>query len=326
MSNVIPKDVSEMVLQFMAGILSKKRNGELMEKLLESIPSSSSRVSPLLRAKCLREYQDKEFAKKVIRSHPHRYSNHGQLQFFRLNDVDGIAISFLLDVFSALNEEEATTAQHQRSEQSFTVNRLEIFNSSPTLSGIKRLCESLAKEHCPITELNIRKVRLTDQCVDCISGLVCSKLTQLRLTRNQITDTGVTSLCDALTHPSCNVTTLYLNGNQITDAGVTSLCDALTHPSCKVTTLDLIGDQISDTGVTSLCDALTHPNCKVTTLDLSVNQITDTGVTSLCEAIQHDNCKLVELHLAGNRGISEGSKQSLKCVVGQRRPGFELKI
>jgi len=424
----------------MAGILSKKRNGELMEKLLESISSSSRSERLLVRATCLSEYQDKEFAKTVVRNHSHHYFDHGQLRFYDLNDVDCIAISFLLDVFSALNEEEATTAQHLRSEQSCTVNRMEISVSSLTLSGIKRLCESLEKEHCPVTELSISYVRLTDEYADCISGLVCSKLTQLRLrgipitdtsatslcdalthpsckvttlyltdnritdtgvtslcdalthpsckvttldlsynqitdtgvtslcdalmhpsckvtildlrvnqiidtgvtslcdalthpsckvttlnlSGNQITDTGVTSLCDALTHPSCKVTTLYLSGNQITDTGVTSLCDALTHPSCKVTTLDLSDNQITDTGVTSLCDALTHPNCKVTTLNLSGNQITDTGVTSLCEAVQHDHCKLVALQLSLNHGIREESKQSLRNLVKQYRPGFKL--
>ena len=354
MRNEIPNDVSEMVLQFMAGILSKKRNGELMEKLLESILSSSSSDSCLLRAKCLSEYQDKEFAKKVIKNHPYHYS---ELSFVNLNDVGCMAISFLLDVFSVLNEEEATTAQHQRSEQSFTVNDLtvHIFAPSLTLGGIKRLCKSLEKQHCPVTTLHIIEVRLTDECVDCINGLVYSSLTRLGMMNNGITDTGVTSLCEALTHPSCKITTLQLPGNQITDTGVTHLFDALTHPSCKVTTLDLTGNQITDTGVTHLFDALTHPSCKVTTLDLTSNQITDTGVTSLCvalthpsckvttlylsdnqithtvvtrlcETVQNDNCKLVELTLTVNYAMSMESKQFLRNLVKQHRPGFELKI
>ena len=378
-SSVIPKDISEMVLQFMAGILSKKKNGELMENLLESISSSYRSDRLLLRAKCLSEYQDKEFAKNVIKNHPHHYSPKGP---WKLNDVDCIAVSFLLDVFSALNEQEATTTQHQRSEQPFTISILRIVNSTLALSGIKRICESLEKEGCSITELIFSTCPLTDECVDYVSRLVCSKLTQLcmrsssitdtgvtrlrdalthpsckvtvlDLSGNQITDTGVTSLCGALTHPSCKVTTLdlshnqitdtgvtslcdatqhpnwkvttlYLGVNQITDSGVTSLCDALTHPSCKVITLNLSDNQITDTGVTSLCDALTQLSCKVTTLYLSGNQITDTGVTSLCEAVQHGNFRLVTLVLGWNRDISEESKQSLRSLVEQHRPGFEL--
>ena len=317
MTNVIPNDVSGMVLQFIAGILSKKKNDELMEKLLESICSMGERLT----AKCLSEYQDKKFAKNFIKNHPHRYS-----WFFQyLNDVDCIAISFLLDVFAALNEDEATTAQHQKTEQSFAVNSLDISFSSLTLSGVKRIVESLEKESCSVTMLMFVGVPLT-KCVDCISGLVCSKLKELCMMLSSITDDDVTSLCDALTHPSCKVTTLDLSSNQITDTGVTSLCDALTHPSCKVTTLNLSYNEITDTGVTSLCDPLKHPSCKVTTLGLSQTQITDTGVTSLCEALQHDNCKLVALHLMFNYRISKKSKQSLRNLVKQHRPGFELQM
>jgi len=308
MRNAISYGVSEMVLQFMAGILSKRGNGELMEKLLENISFSSSRDGILLRAKCLSEYQDKEFAKYVIKNHPRHYSNFGSLCFTNTNDLDGIAISFLLDVFSALNEEKATTVQHQRSEQFFTVNSLAILGSSLTLSGITRLCKSLEKERCSITRLNLFLVRpLPDKSVDRISGL-CSKLTELHISfsfvnMNPDIGTDVTSLCDALKYPSCNVTTLSLRGC-ITDTGVTSLCVALKHPNCKVTTLDISGNGITDTGVTILCDALKHPICKVTTLYISSNGITDTGVTNLCDALKHPNCKVTTLDI-GDNGITD---------------------
>ena len=302
MRNVIPNDVSGMVLQFIAGILSKKKNDELMKNLLESISfsSHSDNLQVLLRAKCLSEYQDKEFAKNVIKNHPHHYSQNGELSFDNLNDVDCIAISFLLDVFTALNEEQATTAQHQRSEQSFTVT-----SSYVTLSGLKRVVESLEKESCSVTILHFIVVPLT-KCVDCISGLVCSKLKELCMVNSRITDDDFASLCDALKHPSCKVTTLNLRANQITDTGVTSLCDALKHPSCKVTTLDLRGNQITDTGVTSLCDALKHPSCKVSTLDLGANQITHTGVTSLCGALKHPSSKVTTLDLSSTQITDTG--------------------
>ena len=392
MRNEIPTgNLSEMVLQFTAGILSKKRDDKLMERLLESIsPSLKSGQPHVLRAKCLSEYQDKEFAVNDIKKHPHHYFNSvkdGRMSFFSLNDVDCIAVSFLLDVTSELNEEEAITAQHERSEHSFNVNGLGFYSSALTLSGIKRICESLEKEHCAITELilfelyqmdetsvarlcealqhpsckvttlNLSDNRITDTGVTRLCKALqhpSCKVTTLVLSTYLITDTGVTRLCEALQHPSCKVTTLYLSGNQITDTGVAKLCEALQHPSCKVTTLNLRRNQITDTGVAKLCEALQHPSCKVTTLnlscnqitdtgvprlcealqhsrckvvtlDLSDNQITDTGVSSLCEALKHSNCKLTSLHLDGN-DISEKSKESLRTLVQQHRPGFELCI
>ena len=55
----------------------------------------------------------------------------------------------------------------------------------------------------------------------------------------RITGIGVASLCEALQHPSCKLTTLDLKGNDITDISAPSLCEALQHPSCKLTTLEL---------------------------------------------------------------------------------------
>ena len=313
MTNVIPRDVSAMVVQFIAGILSKKKNDKLMENLLDSISSLSLHFDRrLLRAKCLSEYQDKEFAKNVIRNHPHYYSQNGELLLDNLNDVDCIAISFLLDIFTALNKEEATTAQHQRSEQPFAVNSLSISNSSLTLSGLKRIVKSLEKESCSVTILTFYSVQLI-KCVDSIRGLGCSKLKELCI-RSSVTDNDIASLSDALTHPSCKVTTLALSCNPITDTGVTSLCDALKHPSCKVATLDLSDNQITDTGVTSLCDALKYPSCKVTSLGLSGNQITDTSVTSLCDALTHPSCKVTTLDLSRNQITATGVTSLRKAV------------
>ncbi|KAL9965346.1 hypothetical protein ACROYT_G029135 [Oculina patagonica] len=355
MRNEIPTEtVSEMVMLFIAGILSKKRDDKLMERLLENISITTKPV--LVRAKLLSEYQDKDFAKNVIINHPQHYS---YMNFTNLNDVDCIAISFLLDVISELNEEEAATAQHERSEQSFNVNSLAIIESALTLSGIKRICKSLKKEHCAVTKLFLLMafnhfsdtviIRLCetlqhpsckvntlylggDQITDTGVARLCEalqhsscKVTALYLGNNQITDTGVTRLCKALQHPSCKVTTLHLSGNQITDTGVASLCEALQHPSCNVTTLYLCGNQITDTGVTRSCKALQRPSCNVTTLDLRDNQITDTGVTSLCKALKHSNCKLTSLCL-WDIPISEESKESLRTLVQQHRPGFELDI
>ena len=81
------RKVSSMVMQFMAGILSKKKGNELMEKLHEVQQQSSKwgRDYHLIREKCLAEYGDKDFAKKIIKKHPSRFN----IDAFRnLTDVD----------------------------------------------------------------------------------------------------------------------------------------------------------------------------------------------------------------------------------------------
>ena len=298
--------VSEMVLQFMAGILSKEKDSELMKTFLRGLlPEDEKRDDDLLllEAKCLYEYQDEVFAKDHYRQYPFRDE---RIDFSNINDVDCIAVSFFLDILSALNDETAAAKHQTSSEQPFVaVNKaLVISGSNLTVSGVKRVCRSLEKDFCDITELSLFSGQITDAGVASLCEALkhpSCKVTTLNLSGNQITKAGAGSLCEALKHPNCKVTTLNLSGNQITDAGVVSLCEALKHPNCKVTTLNLSGNQITNAGVVSLCEALKHPNCKVTTLYLSGNEITDAGVASLCEVLKHKNCKVAILDLSRNQ-------------------------
>ena len=289
--------VSTMVMQFMAGILSKEKDSELMEKLLEQLPTTSGiQNQHLLQAKCLYEYQDKDLAKDYYRQHPVRG---GRICFSGITDVDCFAISFFVDILSALNEEEPSTRQRTLLSGQLpltSVSRLGINNSEMILSeqrsistikeliiqtsmvspyGLTRISASLEKDICPITELILGYCKLNHKCADCFRRLLSKRLSGLVLCGNFITDAGVVSLCEALKEPSCKVTTLGLDDNQITVVGVVSLCEALKEPSCKLTTLTLNGNQITDAGVLSLCEALKEPSCKVTTLGVDYNQFSN---------------------------------------------------
>ena len=319
--------VSTMVLQFMAGILSKEKDRKLMEKLLEQVSrETGERNRHLLEAKCLYEYQDKEFAKKYYRQHPVRCE---EICFRSISDVDCIAISFFLDTISALNEEEEPNTRHQTlpsgqppfvtvnlgvadsemalSEQrSFMSIKILIIEASLISSGLRRISASLEKDSCFITELRLQMCQLNNECVDFIQGSLCKTLTSLSLLNNQITDAGIVNLFKTLKQPSCKITTLHLFGNQITDVGVASLCEALKQPSCKVTALDLGGNHITDDAVASLCEALKHPSCKVTTLYLDENHITDAGVANLYEALKRLSCKVTTLSIGRNQITDAG--------------------
>ena len=312
--------VSTMVSQFMAGILSKEKDKELMERLLEQLSLDiRQRNHHLLQAKCLYEYQDKEFAKD-------HYRQQGVLDeevcFIDITDADCIAISFFLDAISALNEEEPST-RHQTlpsgkspfgtlnlgiadsemalSEQKsfMSIKRL-IIEGSMISSGLRRISASLEKDSCFITELSLQLCQLNNECVHYIQGRLCKTLTSLSLSNNQMTDACFVSLCEALKQPSSKVTSLGLSANRITDVGAACLCEALIQPSCTVTTLDLGVNQITDLGVAIICKALKQPSCKVTTLDLCVNKITDVGVARLCQALKQPSSKVTTLHLDYN--------------------------
>jgi len=281
----------------MAGIISKTKDNKFIEELIEVLSSEeSSREGLPTSFKCLAEYGDKDFAKNIIKKHPSKFWID---EFRSLTAVDCITVSFLLDVFAELNEE--PTEKHQPfTEKPFVVTKLTISSSNLTQSGIRRICKSLEKEFCSVTALQLIECHLNDECVDCMRGLVSSRLTNLVFKFDSITDAGVISLSRALHSSACKVTTLDLSFNQITDAGVNSLCQALKSSACKVTTLDLSSNQITDIGAISLSQALQSSACKVTTLDLGHNQITYFGDISLREALQSSACKLTTLNLSGN--------------------------
>ena len=303
-----PAKCSEMVFQFMAGVLSNEKNEkneELMEKLID-LP-----MTPHLRLRCLKEYRDKEFVKQFMRKNPQAFfQSHGVTVFECFSDVRCVEASFLLDIISELNKEEAGEAQHKYTDTFFTVKSLGLVGPHLTLSGIQPVCNSLKNEHCLVSLLRLVKINWSDEYVDFINRLLVRRLTTLILNDIKITDSSVARLCEALQDPSCKLTTLNLESSGINDTGVASLGEALQHPSCKLTTLNLKDDEITDTGVASLREALQHPSCKLTTLNLGSSGINDIGVASLGEALQHPGCQLTTLNL-GYSGIIETGVVSL---------------
>ena len=306
----IPEHVSTMVLQFIAGILSRTKDSILMEELLKKLPDTKKKL--LLQAQCLCEYNDNEFARNHFRQLCIANNDYGKyVEFEDINDVDCIALEFLLDVFSSMNEVGKTYSNQSLPE-------LIIKDSFLTPSGVKRICRALQSNFCAVNRLSLLSCGLKAKCVQPhIRVLVSTKLLDLDLSGNQITDAGVASLSEALKQSTCQLTTLYLIANQITDDGVASLSEALKQSTCQLTSLVLAVNQITDDGVASLIEALKQSTCQLTTLDLAVNTITDDGVASLIEALEQSTCQLTTLVLGDNKitddgvaSLSEALKQS----------------
>ena len=132
--------------------------------------------------------------------------------------------------------------------------------------------------------------------------------TQLSLAYNNVTEQGVSHLCDALKYEHCKLTQLDLGFNSITDQGVSHLCDALKDQHCKLTQLNLaVNKYITDEAVSHLSDALKDEHCKLTQLNLDMNSITDQGVLHLGDALKDEHCKLTQLNLDMNRITNQGA-------------------
>ena len=348
-------NVSEMIFQFMSGILSKQKDEFFMRALLERLDWMYSirvgvlpKLPKLLKLQCIMEYQEKNFAQRIVKERFHQFCDRdGVIEFEKLAGADCTAVAFLLDVIRTLNADKITGEKQGPLQQSSVAlaKTLTLWKCHLSETGLRVIYKALEKKHSPVTELYLYDCVLQEKCVHLLGeSLLVSKLNELGLVealitdadvvslcqalktptckvatlnlfRNQITDVGVASICQPLQTQTCKVTALNLGLNQITDAGVASLCQALQTPTCKVTTLDLYQNQITDVGVVSLCQALQTPTCKVTTLDLCHNQITDAGIVSLCQALQTPTCKLTTLQLSHNR-ITDAGVVSL-CQVLQ---------
>ena len=152
----------------MAGILSKKKDVEFMEKLLETLRSEErGSYGFLVRLRCLVENEHKDFAKNMIKKH---LMSLQVFEFRSLNDVDCITVSFLLNVLCELNGE--ATEKYRP----FTRKKLSISDSNLSKSGITRVCKSLDKELSAVVTLWLNGCGLNDECVDCMSELVSSRL------------------------------------------------------------------------------------------------------------------------------------------------------
>ena len=202
---------SNMVFQFMAGVLSSEGNEELMEKLLDSRLVDSN-----LKMTCLTEYQNKEFAKKFIRNNPQAFCNSdGVVAFKDFSNVDCIGVSFVLDIISELNKEEAGGAfvldiipelnkegaeeeQCKRSYNLVTVERLDLQLSQLTRSAIQRLCNSLNNEYCHVSYLTLSQMNFTDEYARAYKKVVSGRLTIPSKKDTKNADTLVARLCKEL--------------------------------------------------------------------------------------------------------------------------------
>ena len=329
------ENASGMVLQFMSGILSKQSDHAFMRKLLRGVIRRASfpfLQEPRIIMKCLAENHDKGFALNFVKKF---YSK--LFRFYKtieFEEMDCIAVSFLLDVISTLNAEEKNEMNQPTFQKSHrplgnrpnlfrcvvpcakgTVERsqtslyhsdrarakLYLFDCRITQTGLRQICKLLKNELCTVTSLDFYSCSMGDECVATIAeSLPLTNVIELSLEKIKITDVSVASLCQALQAPECRVTTLSLSNNQISDAGVITLCQALQTPSCHVTKLDLSRNQITDAGVANLFQALQTAACKVTSLYLGYNQITDAGVTTLCRTLKGAQCPVQVLNFTGN--------------------------
>ncbi|XP_038656815.1 NACHT, LRR and PYD domains-containing protein 3-like isoform X2 [Scyliorhinus canicula] len=186
----------------------------------------------------------------------------------------------------------------------------------------------------------IKHLDLVGCCIQCEGlqrlGTILHKCQELRLSHNNLGDSGIKTLSVALRNLDCKIqkleleynalsvyctehlvpafktnqslTDLNLNNNNLKDSGVKLLSAVLSHPDCKIQKLGLSSVCLSYSCVEDLASALST-NQSLTDLDLSYNKLGDSGVKLLSAALKPD-CKIQNLILS-EVGLSDSCAKDL---------------
>ncbi|XP_067916006.1 NACHT, LRR and PYD domains-containing protein 3-like isoform X2 [Heterodontus francisci] len=129
-------------------------------------------------------------------------------------------------------------------------------------------------------------------------GPVLHKCLVLRLSSNNLGDSGMKLLSVALRNPDCKIQKLWLNNNAITASCAKDLASALsTNQSLKALYLDK--NKLGDSWVKRLSAALRNPDCKIQEQELDTAHFTD-SCTEEFASVVNMNWSLTVLSLESN--------------------------
>ncbi|XP_051991761.1 NACHT, LRR and PYD domains-containing protein 3-like isoform X1 [Xyrauchen texanus] len=193
------------------------------------------------------------------------------------------------------------------SSNSSSLRELDLSNNDLQDSGVKLLSDALKSPHCTLEILRFAACRFTDQCCESLSSVLQSSksLRELDLSNNDLQDSGVKLLSDALKRPHCTLEILRFSDCRFTGQCCESLSSVL-QSSKSLRELDLSNNDLQDSGVKLLSDALKSPHCTLEILRLSGCMVTEEGCCSVASALRSNLSRLKELDLSYNHPGESG--------------------
>lgn len=183
-----------------------------------------------------------------------------------------------------------------------------------------KLSLSLLEHNLPVLDLNSRGLQPDDaKLVKMVLSTNKSTLRSIKLGYNSLGDTGLSTLCTAL---SRTVERLDLGFNGISDSGCHQLCRNI-HATSQLRTLYLGGNLIRSDGAYAIADVLRRAR-NLTQLYLMGNLLGPDGVKAITEAIIADEQQridgggLQELYL-GDTGMGGDGLAAVATLLSQSR-------
>ncbi|XP_051991776.1 NACHT, LRR and PYD domains-containing protein 3-like [Xyrauchen texanus] len=168
-----------------------------------------------------------------------------------------------------LTEKSCSALASVLSSNSSGLRELDLSSNDLQDSGVKLLSDALKSPHCTLEILRSAACRFTGQCCENLSSVLHSSksLRELDLSNNDLQDSGVKLLSDALRNPQCTLEILRFAACRFTDQCCESLSSVL-QSSKSLRELDLSNNDLQDSGVKLLSDALKSPHCTLEILSI----------------------------------------------------------
>ncbi|XP_051726850.1 uncharacterized protein LOC127500029 isoform X41 [Ctenopharyngodon idella] len=201
---------------------------------------------------------------------------------------------------------------------------------------VNQIAALLKDKHCKLNTLMMHNCGLTEESCSALATVLTSNssLKELDISNNNLQDSGVNKLQNALENTNCTLEKLRLSDCNITEEGYKALASALRSNSSHLIELDLTGNDPGQSGVKELNDLLQDPECQLKTLrflgteadkacqyvrgivgenplllrdlNLSGSKLGDTQVNQIAALLQDKHCTVNTLMLNNNSITAEG--------------------
>ncbi len=313
-----------LALQFLAGLLGGKMKISGQYSSCVSVFARSFvavgcvcrlDAHQILLMKCLRETEDEDIAKETAASSALKDVTTIRPRRNTLSPSDWAAVVFVCKHLSNLTRFEVgiqtwcSSAEATRLLKERCIECVTFLCSGLGDLGLQHLLSALMKSECHVnhqhsklTELTLRGNGITDSGVLHLTEFLKSShgscIKKLDLTVNKITPCGIAKLCEVLDSEICGqLTMLNLSDNVVGDNGVGILCKTLIEKQFKLETLRLSSCSLTSECIPWLVKVLSDKHCEITDLSLDGNELRDDGVRKLCCALLNEQCNLAKLNL-----------------------------
>ena len=220
-------------------------------------------------------------------------------------------------VFSALTKVSCTLKDRHTCSKLTSLKLVCIHTSDERFWNICSFFENGNGSHLEKLDLCHNKFSRMTKLFKTLKSECCPKLAYLCLASNAICDEDAEVLWDALTKGLRKLTELDVSRCQLTNQCIPSLCKGLQDERCQLTVLSLNFNNIGDEGACTLFEtAYTKENCKLAKLRLRHCSLTDHCVPALDKALK-DRRRSIDLDLNGNPFTEEDKR--VKKVTSNRR-------